>query len=146
MNEVTWQHVMAWEALHAGECAEPQLLRFTGRPNELRCALGILCAWSPVLLVQAIVLTVCGLTPDFGISDSSSRRPCVLKAASHARSPLARFSSWCGGQLPFDRHDWWVNRCGQEVRYVIDFYFHEHAAGTPEARPTLPPHDTLLVK
>ena len=39
-----------------------------------------------------------------------------------------------GGQLPFDRHDWWVDRCGQEVRYVIDFYFHEEAAGTPEVR------------
>ena len=49
-------------------------------------------------------------------------------------SPLARLSSWFGGQLPFDRHDWWVDRCGQEVRYVIDFYFHEHAAGTPEVR------------
>ena len=36
MNEVTWQHVLAWEALHAGECAGPQLLRFTGRPDELR--------------------------------------------------------------------------------------------------------------
>ena len=36
MNEVTWQHVLAWEALHAGECANPQLLRFTGRPDELR--------------------------------------------------------------------------------------------------------------
>ena len=36
MNEVTWQHVLAWEALHAGECADPQLLRFTGRPDELR--------------------------------------------------------------------------------------------------------------
>lgn len=23
---------------------------------------------------------------------------------------------------PFDRHDWVINRCGQEVRYVIDFY------------------------
>ena len=27
-----------------------------------------------------------------------------------------------------------MDRCGQEVRYVIDFYFHEHAAGTPEVR------------
>ena len=43
-----------------------------------------------------------------------------------------------GGQLPFDRHDWWVDRCGQEVRYVIDFYFHEEAAGTPEVRRTDP--------
>ena len=39
-----------------------------------------------------------------------------------------------GGQLPFDRHDWWVDRCGHEVRYVIDFYFHEEAAGTPQVR------------
>lgn len=26
-------------------------------------------------------------------------------------------------QLPFDRHDWVVDRCGQkEVRYIIDYY------------------------
>lgn len=24
--------------------------------------------------------------------------------------------------LPFDRHDWIVDRCGKQVRYVIDFY------------------------
>lgn len=23
---------------------------------------------------------------------------------------------------PFDRHDWTVERCGREVRYVIDYY------------------------
>lgn len=27
-----------------------------------------------------------------------------------------------GYKLPFDRHDWTVDRCGEEVRYVIDFY------------------------
>jgi cytochrome c heme-lyase len=27
-----------------------------------------------------------------------------------------------GGQLPFDRHDWYVDRCGTEVKYVIDYY------------------------
>ena len=42
--------------------------------------------------------------------------------------------SWVGGQMPFDRHDWVVDRCGDEVRYVIDFYFHEDKAGTPEVR------------
>ncbi|XP_037678022.1 cytochrome c-type heme lyase isoform X2 [Choloepus didactylus] len=25
-------------------------------------------------------------------------------------------------ELPFDRHDWIVNRCGTEVRYIIDYY------------------------
>ncbi|KAG5850551.1 holocytochrome c-type synthase isoform X1 [Anguilla rostrata] len=37
-------------------------------------------------------------------------------------SPRARFRHWMGYELPFDRHDWIVNRCGQEVRYVIDYY------------------------
>jgi cytochrome c heme-lyase len=48
-------------------------------------------------------------------------------------SPLARLSSWLGGPLPFDRHDWYVDRCGKEVRYVIDFYFDDDKAGSPEA-------------
>lgn len=30
--------------------------------------------------------------------------------------PLLRY------ELPFDRHDWIVDRCGKEVRYVIDYY------------------------
>ncbi|KFM24538.1 Cytochrome c-type heme lyase [Auxenochlorella protothecoides] len=48
-------------------------------------------------------------------------------------SPLARLRSWFGGPLPFDRHDWYIDRCGQEVRYVIDFYFKDELAGSPEA-------------
>ena len=27
-----------------------------------------------------------------------------------------------GFELPFDRHDWIVDRCGEDVRYVIDYY------------------------
>ncbi|KAG8457085.1 hypothetical protein KFE25_009845 [Diacronema lutheri] len=34
----------------------------------------------------------------------------------------ARTRYWLTGQLPFDRHDWFVNRCGRKVRYVIDYY------------------------
>uniref|UniRef100_A0A914HHX4 Holocytochrome c-type synthase n=1 Tax=Globodera rostochiensis TaxID=31243 RepID=A0A914HHX4_GLORO len=37
-------------------------------------------------------------------------------------SPRARFRSWLGYQLPFDRHNWLVDRCGQEVAYIIDYY------------------------
>uniref|UniRef100_A0A061RAZ0 Holocytochrome c-type synthase n=1 Tax=Tetraselmis sp. GSL018 TaxID=582737 RepID=A0A061RAZ0_9CHLO len=48
-------------------------------------------------------------------------------------SPKARVWSWVTGEQPFDRHDWYVDRCGHEVRYVIDFYFREEKAGTPEA-------------
>ena len=29
---------------------------------------------------------------------------------------------WYRYELPFDRHDWIVDRCGKEVRYVIDYY------------------------
>lgn len=28
----------------------------------------------------------------------------------------------CRVNLPFDRHDWTVDRCGKEVRYCIDYY------------------------
>lgn len=54
----------------------------------------------------------------------------------HDLSPLAKLEWWFGGsraRLPFDRHDWFVDRCGAEVRYVIDFYFDESRAGTPDA-------------
>lgn len=25
-------------------------------------------------------------------------------------------------ELPFDRHDWVIDRCGKRVRYIIDYY------------------------
>ena len=38
-------------------------------------------------------------------------------------SPKAYMKMIFGGvQRPFDRHDWIVNRDGNEVRYIIDFY------------------------
>jgi cytochrome c heme-lyase len=38
-------------------------------------------------------------------------------------SPKARILNLLGYKLPFDRHDWIVERCGSgEVRYVVDFY------------------------
>ncbi|XP_005105941.1 cytochrome c-type heme lyase [Aplysia californica] len=37
-------------------------------------------------------------------------------------SPRARIRSWLGYELPFDRHDWVVDRNGKEVRYIIDYY------------------------
>jgi len=38
-------------------------------------------------------------------------------------SPTARVKHWFGSELPFDRHDWIIDRCGREVRYVIDYYY-----------------------
>ncbi|KAJ3187776.1 hypothetical protein HDU85_006169 [Gaertneriomyces sp. JEL0708] len=37
-------------------------------------------------------------------------------------TPKARIRSFLGYTLPFDRHDWTVDRCGKQVTYVIDFY------------------------
>ena len=58
-------------------------------------------------------------------------------------TPKARILSWLGmAPKPFDRHDWIVDRCGREVRYVIDYYHAPHARpGTAvfyvDARPAL---------
>jgi cytochrome c heme-lyase len=38
-------------------------------------------------------------------------------------SPKAKLKSFFGYGFPFDRHDWFVDRDGKEVRYVIDYYF-----------------------
>merc|ERR1711865_298748 len=40
-------------------------------------------------------------------------------------TPLARLWYWCGYGLPFDRHDWTIDRDGNHVRYVIDYYHDE---------------------
>lgn len=71
-NEMAWEEVLKWEALHAKECCSPKLKKFGGKATEY--------------------------------------------------SPRARIRSWLGYELPFDRHDWIVDRCGREVRYVIDYY------------------------
>jgi cytochrome c heme-lyase len=45
-------------------------------------------------------------------------------------TPKARARAAVGYAPPFDRHDWVVERCGREVRYLIDFY---HGCPTPAA-------------
>ena len=58
-------------------------------------------------------------------------------------SPKAAAQYYLGlKSRPFDRHDWTVDRCGQEVRYIIDYY--DIAARRADDRlPTL--HDTDAV-
>ena len=48
-------------------------------------------------------------------------------------SPLAWTRYLLTGQKPFDRHDWYVDRNGKQVRYVIDYYFNEDKAGTRDS-------------
>ena len=50
----------------------------------------------------------------------------------------AHWRAWLPGaraSCPLTGTTWYVDRCGKEVRYVIDFYFNEDRAGTPEASP-----------
>lgn len=48
-------------------------------------------------------------------------------------TPKARIRSWLGYTLPFDRHDWTVDRCGRQVTYVIDFYTGKGDPRMPDA-------------
>lgn len=54
-------------------------------------------------------------------------------------SPKARLLNLMGYRLPFDRHDWVVDRCGTEVRYVIDFYNAAPPAATSAPGTAAPP-------
>ncbi|KAG8865260.1 Cytochrome c1 heme lyase [Tulasnella sp. 330] len=45
-----------------------------------------------------------------------------FKGDASKTSPKARLKMLFGYQAPFDRHDWLVDRCGTQMRYVIDFY------------------------
>ena len=61
-------------------------------------------------------------------------------------SPKARIKTLLGYTAPFDRHDWTVDRCGKQVRYVVDFYtgqpqqqraYERNADSPPEAPVTM---------
>ncbi|OQR92367.1 cytochrome c1 heme lyase [Achlya hypogyna] len=58
-------------------------------------------------------------------------------------TPKARLLNVFGmANLPFDRHDWIVDRNGEEIRYVIDFYSGQPTPGKPisvymDVRPAL---------
>ncbi|KAI8810485.1 cytochrome c/c1 heme-lyase [Cladochytrium replicatum] len=63
-------------------------------------------------------------------------------------SPKARMMMAMGAERPFDRHDWMVDRCGTEVRYVIDYYSAAPEGGSPvfhlDVRPALDSPTALL--
>lgn len=66
----------------------------------------------------------------------------------HDLSPKAVFKTWLGWPAPFDRHDWYVDRGGKEVRYVIDYYHDEAGAGkdkTPQSKNDLTSVKSILL-
>ncbi|KAJ3352850.1 holocytochrome c synthase [Allomyces javanicus] len=55
-----------------------------------------------------------------------------LRGRPNDLSPKAWFAGWYhGSPRPFDRHDWFVDRCGKQVRYVIDYYSGPDEGDTP---------------
>eukprot|EP00455_Lapot_gusevi_P047958 TRINITY_DN6573_c0_g4_i1.p1 TRINITY_DN6573_c0_g4~~TRINITY_DN6573_c0_g4_i1.p1 ORF type:complete len:184 (+),score=20.14 TRINITY_DN6573_c0_g4_i1:36-554(+) len=49
----------------------------------------------------------------------------------------ARFLKLIGRDVPFDRHDYLVDRCGTEVRYIVEFYANGTHDFVVDARPHL---------
>merc|ERR1711972_1308682 len=68
-------------------------------------------AWQEVLLWESLHADKC-------------KNPKLKSFGGKAKyfSPRARIRGWMGYEMPFDRHDWIIDRCGKEVRYIIDYY------------------------
>merc|ERR1711953_712483 len=88
-------------------------------------------AWQEVLLWEALHADECG-------------RPMLKSFGGKAKyfSPRARIRGWMGYEMPFDRHDWIIDRGGKEVRYIIDYYDGEldpgsHRFAQLDVRPAL---------
>ncbi|XP_064338659.1 holocytochrome c-type synthase isoform X1 [Camelus dromedarius] len=106
-NEQAWREILKWEALHAKECpCGPSLIRFGGKAKE----------YSPRARIRSWMGGV-GFSAHTCLS--AGPQPTSLARVSVLRLTLFLCSRY---ELPFDRHDWIVNRCGTEVRYVIDYY------------------------
>ncbi|XP_056155514.1 holocytochrome c-type synthase [Lampris incognitus] len=69
-------------------------------------------AWQEILKWEALHANECPCGPSLKRFGGKAKE----------YSPRARFRHWMGYELPFDRHDWIIDRCGKEVRYVIDYY------------------------
>ena len=52
MNELTWRRVLEWEALHHDTCGDPKLLRFMGKPHDLRYESSTVLLLTQVTLVR----------------------------------------------------------------------------------------------
>ncbi|KAF2471605.1 cytochrome c1 heme lyase-like protein [Lindgomyces ingoldianus] len=57
-----------------------------------------------------------------GSESCGGPRLASFSGLSSSLTPRARWNTLIGYQAPFDRHDWVVDRCGQKIEYVIDFY------------------------
>ncbi|KAG0001072.1 Cytochrome c1 heme lyase [Entomortierella chlamydospora] len=79
-------------------------------------------AWKHILRWEKLTTNTCG-------------GPKLVKFEGKPKeiTPKAWLRSWMGYTLPFDRHDWVVDRCGKQVTYIIDFYSGQPDPRYPEA-------------
>ena len=101
--------VLKYEALHADSCPEPRLARFNGmygKPTVKSTLMSWLGYGAHIFLYSP------------GWCDFLWRPRRVPPFITHA----VRRIRPCRYPEPFDRHDWIVDRCGKEVRYIIDYY------------------------
>lgn len=93
--------------------------------------------WAEVLKWEALHAKECG-------------RPMLKSFGGKATdfSPRAKIRGWMGYEMPFDRHDWIIDRCGKDVRYIIDYYDGEldpgnHKFAELDVRPALDSFEAL---
>ena len=102
----TWDAIMEFENLHAEYC--------------LVVATGL---FSHAMLTGSVPAR---LWPDSTARTASTRpRPAFSTSSGLIAAVTLRASKLMvliSVNLPFDRHDWVVDRCGKEVRYTIDYY------------------------
>ncbi|XP_062338403.1 holocytochrome c-type synthase-like [Osmerus eperlanus] len=93
-----------WKEDDLGQKDMSNIIKIHNRNNEQ--------AWQEILKWEALHKRDCPCGPT------------LIRFGGKAKefTPRAIFRSWIGYGLPFDRHDWIVDRCGHEVRYVIDYY------------------------
>ncbi|KAF2133190.1 hypothetical protein P153DRAFT_281971 [Dothidotthia symphoricarpi CBS 119687] len=119
LNEGAWAEIMGWERRFSKGVAEGYRICKRGEENA-NLALGT--ADDPF---DTQTWDVDGVPPPSLVRFTGRPTEPTPKAA------IMQWLSWAsperfGTPPPFDRHDWYVNRCNtkgcEEVRYVIDYY------------------------
>lgn len=114
------------------------LVRFRGRPDDLSPRArwkswfgGAPSAQNTLFHIISALLASHPL-PRLSLHEAKRIRAASTSSDTNNLSlPHPLFSS--PAPLPFDRHDWFIDRNGEEVRYVIDFYFDEGKASSMDA-------------
>merc|ERR1711865_718191 len=97
--------------------------------------------WNPKEMDMPYILAIHNTVNEKGWSEvlkwertlHGTEKPVLVRFQGRPKdvTPKAYLRNLIGYELPFDRHDWFVERDGEEVRYVIDFYSGHVKEGDP---------------